>query len=179
MDEFSAEQLAQLDNELQQIKYALLQRFPQLDLSYVMPMGERVILHYGDQVADRSSLRKIFATNQGYYGLATPLEEVSPGRFRPAINSRLFWEDVPFGLVILKNMAEMLGNFPTPRIDFMIRWHQQFMDKNYLMEDGQLNPALLGETGAPNRYGVHNALDLVKTSLPREMLDYVAPRSRL
>ena len=61
----------------------------------------------------------------------------------------------------------------------MIRWHQQFMGKQFLREDGQLNPALLGETGAPNRYGIHNAVDLVRTSLPREMVDYVSPRSRL
>lgn len=42
---------------------------------------------------------------------------------------RLFWEDIPYGLCILKNLVEMLGNFPTPGIDFMIRWHQQFMNK--------------------------------------------------
>jgi hypothetical protein len=31
---------------------------------------------------------------------------------------------VPYGLCILKNKAEELGNLATPRIDFMIRWHQ-------------------------------------------------------
>jgi hypothetical protein len=41
----------------------------------------------------------------------------------------LFWEDIPYGLCILKNLVELLGNFPTPAIDSMIRWHQQFMDK--------------------------------------------------
>ncbi|CAN0418351.1 unnamed protein product, partial [Ectocarpus sp. 12 AP-2014] len=39
-DEFSAETLAAIDNELQQIKLALLQRFPQLDLSSVFPIGQ-------------------------------------------------------------------------------------------------------------------------------------------
>lgn len=39
-DEFSAETLAAIDNELQQIKLALLQRFPQLDLSSVHPIGQ-------------------------------------------------------------------------------------------------------------------------------------------
>jgi hypothetical protein len=45
------------------------------------------------------------------------------------VRIRLFWEDIPYGLCILKNLVEMLGNFPTPAIDFMIRWHQQFMGK--------------------------------------------------
>ena len=68
--------------------------------------------------------------------------EVSKGLVRPAVGSRLFWEDIPFGLVILKDLALMLG-LPTPRIDFMIRWHQQFMDKEYLLPNGLLNAKLL------------------------------------
>ncbi len=47
-DEFSAETLAAIDNELQQIKLALLQRFPQLDLSSVFPIGQ---VNYGMELA--------------------------------------------------------------------------------------------------------------------------------
>ncbi|KAH7481717.1 Tauropine dehydrogenase [Phytophthora ramorum] len=178
-DEFSAEQLTMLDNELQQVKYALLQRFPALDLSDVLPMGDRVVKHYGKDVSDRSSLLQIFRTNLGYAGCATPLTEVSKDQFHPAVNSRLFWEDIPYGLCILKNMAEMLGNFPTPRIDFMIRWHQQHMGVEFLNPDGQLNARELWRTGAPNKYGIHSLDDLVSTSLPKEMRNYRHPRSRI
>lgn len=31
--------------------------------------------------------------------------KVSPGRFAPNVATRLFWEDIPFGLCILKNLA--------------------------------------------------------------------------
>ncbi|EQC33618.1 hypothetical protein SDRG_08723 [Saprolegnia diclina VS20] len=178
-DEFSAEQLSMLDNELQQVKLALLQRFPALDLSDVLPMDARVVKQYGDDVSDRSSLKAIFESNLGYQGCVTPLNEVSPGQFHPAVGSRLFWEDIPYGLCILKNMAEMLGNFPTPRIDFMIRWHQQFMGVQFLNEDSQLNPREIWRTGAPNKYGIHDIEDLVETSLPREMQGYKHPRSRM
>ncbi|KAF1329785.1 Octopine dehydrogenase, partial [Globisporangium splendens] len=178
-DEFSAEQLSMLDNELQQVKYALLQRFPALDLSDILPMGDRVVKQYGEDVADRSSLRQIFMTNLGYAGCATPLTEVAKDQYHPAVNSRLFWEDIPYGLCILKNMAEMLGNFPTPRIDFMIRWHQQYMGVTFLNADGQLNPQELWRTGAPNKYGIHSLEDLVATSLPSEMRGYRHPRSRM
>ncbi|KAJ0404502.1 hypothetical protein ATCC90586_007759 [Pythium insidiosum] len=178
-DEFSAEQLSMLDNELQQIKHALMQRFPALDLSDVLPMGDRVVKQYGEDVADRSSLRQIFMTNLGYAGCATPLVEVRKDEFHPAVNSRLFWEDIPYGLCILKNMAEMLGNFPTPRIDFMIRWHQQYMGVTFLNADGQLNAQELWRTGAPNKYGIHSLEDLVSTSLPKELQGYRHPRSRM
>ncbi|RHZ18372.1 hypothetical protein DYB31_004662 [Aphanomyces astaci] len=176
-DEFSAEQLSMLDNELQQVKLALLQRFPALDLSDVLPMDARVIKQYGDDVSDRSSLKAIFASNLGYAGCNTPLKEISPGQFHPAVDSRCVY--IPYGLCILKNMAEMLGNFPTPRIDFMIRWHQQFMQVQFLNGDNQLNPRELWRTGAPNKYGIHDIADLVETSLPREMHGYRHPRSRM
>ena len=35
--------LSQLDNELQQIKFAILQRVPQLDLSSILPIGDRIV----------------------------------------------------------------------------------------------------------------------------------------
>lgn len=178
-DEFSAENLAAIDNELQQIKYALCQRFPQLDLSYVIPIGERIVMHYGEDVQDRSSLKQIFCSNIGYRGCATPLVEVEPGGFVPNTSSRLFWEDIPFGLCILKNLAEMLGNLPTPTIDFLIRWHQQFMGVDFLASDGQLNPIHLCETGTPYKYGIHTLEDLVETCVPRSLLNYKHPMSKL
>jgi opine dehydrogenase len=92
-----------------QIKAALCQRFPQLDLSYVTPIGERIVSQYGEDVTDRSSLRRIFCSNTGYKGCGTPMLVSSSGQYTPNVDTRLFWEDIPFGLCILKNLAEMLG----------------------------------------------------------------------
>ncbi|KAG5183184.1 NAD/NADP octopine/nopaline dehydrogenase [Tribonema minus] len=179
-DEFSAEVLATIDNELQQIKAALCQRFPQLDLSYVTPIGERIVTQYGPDVTDTSSLKQIFCSNRGYKGCNTPMKELEGGkRVMPNVDTRLFWEDIPFGLCILKNLAELLGNFPTPTIDFLIRWHQQFMGVTYLNADGQLNPLVLQGTGAPYKYGIHRAEDVVKTCLPQSLLNYKHPLSKL
>lgn len=38
------------------------------------------------------------------------------------LNARFFWEDVPFGLVILKDIAQLI-NVKTPNIDKMIIFH--------------------------------------------------------
>jgi len=179
MDANGAEIMQKADNELQQVRLALVQRFPQLDLSMVMPMAERIVHQYGEDVSDTSSLQAVFQTNRGYAGCGTPLTEVASGQFTPAVGSRLFWEDIPFGLCILKCLAEMLGNFPTPTIDFLIRWHQQFMGKEFLSADGQLNPMLLSETGCPYKYGIHSIEDLVGTCLHKDLANYKHPRSRL
>jgi len=40
----------------------------------------------------------------------------------PNLDSRFFWEDIPYGLCILKDIAEM-AQVPTPVIDKMIEFH--------------------------------------------------------
>jgi hypothetical protein len=173
MDEYGAEQMQALDTELQTIKHALLQRFPTLDLGPVLPLGARVVKQYGADVGDASSLRQIFRTNRGYAGCATPLQRLADGRVKPLVNCRLFWEDIPYGLVVLKSLAEMMS-VPTPSIDFYISWHQQFMGKEFVtgrVADGvgacRLNEALFPETGAPQRYKMRSIEEVVRTSLPR------------
>lgn len=80
----------------------------------------------------------------GYFSSFT-VYRLSGSGYIPKLESRLFWEDVPFGLCILKSIATMLGN-RTPTIDFMIEWHQQFMGKQFLLPDKTLNKELFPET---------------------------------
>eukprot|EP01027_Heterolobosea_sp_BB2_P020411 GEZU01029125.1.p1 GENE.GEZU01029125.1~~GEZU01029125.1.p1 ORF type:complete len:416 (-),score=164.39 GEZU01029125.1:1542-2789(-) len=166
MDDFSAQQLQDLSDELQLIRRGLEARYPQLNLAPVMDLGERIIDQYGEDVKDRSSLRAIFATNLGYAGVRTPVKEVEPGRVIPVVESRFFIEDIPFGLCILRDIGSMLG-IATPVFDKFIRWHQQFMGKTYLNDDGTLNKESLHETGAPSRYGITTVDQLVELSLPK------------
>jgi len=153
--------LQKLDNELQQIKTALESRFPGLDLQSVLPIKERIIKQYGCDVKDTSTLKSVFRTNVGYGGCVTPAQEVEGG-FIPSVNSRLFWEDIPYGLCILKGVAEMM-DMKTPSIDFMIEWHQQWMGKEYV-KDGKLVKETMNET-APAAYGITSIEQLVSFSL--------------
>lgn len=61
----------------------------------------------------------------------------------------------------------------------MIRWHQQYMNVEFLNADGQLNAQEMWRTGTPYKYGIHDLRDLVSTSLPQEMRQYRHPRSRI
>ena len=60
----------------------------------------------------------------------------------PNIKGRIFWEDVPYGLCILHDLARIVG-VRTPAIDKMILWHQQFMEGKEWLKDGKLNPTLI------------------------------------
>ncbi|KAL8425598.1 hypothetical protein Efla_004433 [Eimeria flavescens] len=161
-DAEAAKYLELLDGELQAIKKALIERCPNLDLSSVLPIKERIIQQYGDDVKDRTNLQTVFASNKGYASTRTPAMAV-PGGFHPALHSRLFNEDVPSGLCVLRGIADMV-NVPTPTIDLMIQWHQKFMGIEFL-KDGKLNPETLHLTTAPERYGIKTVEQLASTTL--------------
>lgn len=163
--EFDAEAatyLGQLDAELQAIKNAVASKCPNLDLSTVMPIQERIIQQYGDDVKDRSNLQMVVSSNKGYASTRTPATPV-PGGFHPSVQGRLFQEDIPSGLCVLRGIADMVG-VPTPTIDMMIYWHQKFMNIEFL-KDGKLNPETVHLTTAPARYGINTIEQLAATTL--------------
>jgi hypothetical protein len=54
---------------------------PKQDLSAVRPLLEWLRRAYGPAIADPSTLKAAFVTNQAYAGLKAPVREVAPGRF--------------------------------------------------------------------------------------------------
>lgn len=134
-DRVSTEALAGLDVELQAIKADLVQLTPELDLDPIMPLRDRIIAQYGDQVADKSNLQTVMATNQAYSMAKTPVVALADG-VAPNPRHRVVQDDIPHGLCVLKDIAERLSH-DTPWIDRMIVWHQELMDKEYLV-DGRL-----------------------------------------
>ena len=88
---------------------------------------------YDDQIADKSSLKRIFNTNIGYSKIAFPMVPVdkSGEKVTLNLNARFFWEDVPFGLVILKDIGEIVG-VKTPNVDRSSIFHQKFMPVKYI-----------------------------------------------
>lgn len=135
-----------------------------------MPIGERICNMYEGQVKDKSSLQKIFATNNGYKHITFPMVpkegDDNPEHVVLNFKARFFWEDMPFGCVILKNVAQIVG-VPTPHIDKQIRFHQKFMGLEYIDEAGNFNEQNLAETGAPLRFGIKDLPALLKSSLPK------------
>lgn len=84
------------------------------------------------------------------------------------LNARFFWEDVPFGLLILKDIGELVG-VKTPNIDRMIIFHQKFMPVKYVDEKTgkTLDNEAVKASGAPRVYGINSLKDLVATSIPQ------------
>ncbi len=161
LDEASAYEIQLLDDEIQAIKKAIVKYYPEIDLDLLMPIKERIIKQYSNQISDKSTLKSVFSTNTGYDVLVFPTKQV-PGGVLLNTESRFFWEDIPYGLCILKNYGDVFG-VPMPNTERLIRWHQQFMGVKLIDEDNNLVNAHL--TGAPKKYGYLTRDDLVATSI--------------
>jgi len=151
----SAEILGNLDAELSTVRAALGARFgDSLDLSTSLPLVTRIRNQYGDQVGDYSTIKSTFNTATMYNKSKFAMKEVDGGRVVPDLNHRHFTDDIPFGLVPVKDVASKLG-VATPVVDEMIRWHQVLMGKEYIVGT-ELTGADVGETGVMGNYGVED-----------------------
>lgn len=83
------------------------------------------------------------------------------GGLVPDFNNRYLSEDVPFGFVVLKGIAECV-DVKTPVMDEIIHWAQKKLGKEYLI-GSQLKGKDVPSTRAPQAYGFTSLEDLCKT----------------
>ena len=152
VNEETAAVLQGLSNEVQQVR-ARLERKAGFDLSSVLPLMDWLQRAYPDQIADTSSLQSSFNSNRAYAGLRAPVRPV-PGSdqdgYEPWFSARYLSEDVPFGLLVTKGIAQIAGT-PTPTIDRVLVWTQERLGKEYLV-DGLVTGRDVVEV-APRRSG--------------------------
>ena len=157
VDEFAAKALEQASEESMAIKKALTEQLG-IDLNSVIPAKDWLIRVYGDEISDQSTLQSCIKTNKGYEGLKHAMVEVEGGFF-PSKNSRYLTEDLPFGILVVRGIAEIM-EVPTPMLDRVIEWNQTFMGKEYLV-DGKLAGKDVSETRAPQSFGITSPSELV------------------
>jgi len=73
LDNQSALEIELLDREIQDIKRALCDRFPDLNLMQVLPIKERICTMYKGQISDETNLKTVFNTNIGYSRVPFPM----------------------------------------------------------------------------------------------------------
>jgi hypothetical protein len=164
VDRETAAVLQGLSDDLQTLCASLTDQVPELDLSGVEPLDAWLRRSYGDQIQDASSLQSSFNTNQAYAGLRAPVQPVardSPQsasraedqqRYQPWFSSRYLTEDVPFGLLVTRGIAELAG-VDVPMVDQVLAWAQEKMGKEYLV-GGRVAGRDLAESRAPQRFGI-------------------------
>ena len=157
VDASTADILQQLSDEIQSLRALLEERYPGLDLSAVQPLHDWLQRAYGEEIDDCSSLQICFVTNRGYAGLRAPMRASDEGLV-PDYHSRYLSEDVPYGLLVARGIAE-LADLPTPMIDKVITWAQAHMGREYLV-DGKLQECNPSISRAPQCYGLRSLDDI-------------------
>ncbi|MBE7469651.1 MAG: hypothetical protein DPW09_35385 [Anaerolineae bacterium] len=154
LDLSTAALLQAMSDEVQAITKALADHLPDLDPTEVVPLPTWLRRAYPADIADSSTLHRAFVTNRAYSGLRLPTRAVASERFAVDYTSRYLAEDVPYGLVVTRGLAELVA-VQTPTIDEVIDWAQARLERCYLL-DNRLSGPDLAETHAPQVYGIYS-----------------------
>jgi hypothetical protein len=113
---------------------------------------------YSHVTADTSTVASCFRTGP-IQARKAPMIEVEPGKLMPDFQYRYLSEDVPFGLVVTRAIAE-LADVQTPAIDEVIIWAQSALEKVYLVGDKVRGPDA-ADLPIPQNQGVSELADLI------------------
>jgi hypothetical protein len=130
-----------------------------LDLTAVVPVLEWLKATYSHVTGDVSTVATCFRTGP-IQERRTPMLEVAPGRFVPNFEYRYLSEDVPYGLVVTRAIAQ-IADVATPAIDDVIRWAQSKAKKVYL-EGDELSGPDARELPIPQNHEIGTLPDLVE-----------------
>ena len=130
-----------------------------VNLDHVLALKDWLIYSYESSIADKSSLQSCFVANSAYQGLRAPMKKINNDYFLPDFQARYLTEDVPFGLIVIKSIAQ-LAEVETPVIDEIILTISQWMGKEYI-RGGFLGGKDIKDTRIPQNYGMKNLEEII------------------
>jgi hypothetical protein len=152
VDQPTADLLQIMSDEIQFLGRTLAGRLPEFDPRAVIPLYEWLLRAYPADIVDDHTLLAALATNRAYAGLRLPTRPATQESRAIDFTARYLAEDVPYGLVVMRGIAELAG-VPTPTLDKVICWAQARLGRRYLV-DGALAGPDMAETRAPQVYGL-------------------------
>jgi len=142
--------LFQYDDELQEI----CSKMKPLDLHEVVSLRT----HYESSTPE--ALTKKLKSIPSLYNVVTvPLVE-NEGKYYPDFNSRMFIEDFPFGIAIIKYFALLTGT-KTPAIDLILDFYKDKTGIEYFKSDGTKGKDF-EKSGVPGMYGLNTLKKIVE-----------------
>jgi predicted dinucleotide-binding enzyme len=130
----------------------------ELDLHGVVPVIEWLRDSYSHVTEDTTTVATCFRTGPIQARLA-PMTETRPGVYVPDFAYRYLAEDVPYGLVVTRAIAE-LAEVRTPTIDKVISWAQSVMNREWLV-GGRLRGRDVTQLPIPQNHGIRGLDDLI------------------
>ncbi len=125
-----------------------------INLNHVLGLKDWLIYSYKESIEDKSTLQSCFVTNRAYQGLRAPMKRIDNDYFLPDFQARYLTEDVPYGLVVTKAIAQ-LTKVDMPVIDEVILTISKWIGKEYIKR-GYLEGKDIKDTRIPQNYGIDN-----------------------
>ena len=145
----TSEILFEYDNELQNICKALVP----LDLSEVVPLPI-----YYESLTPQEMTKKL-KNIEAFKSVLVPLINTKEGYYID-LKSRMFIEDYPFGVCVIKDFARMTG-VNTPTIDMLLRFYERLSNHRYFEINGKYTKEI-EQTGIPGINGLLTVDDIIK-----------------
>lgn len=146
-DEASAT-LFGMDKEL----HDLLDSMQEINTDAIRPLTE----HYESQTVQALTAKiNSIPTFQTVYA---PMKEVEDG-YVADITSRMFTEDFPWGLAVIRSYFELYG-IEAPTMDRVLSWYSDFMGLEWYV-DGKFCGKDLAKTGVIQNYGIKTKAELL------------------
>lgn len=130
-----------------------------INLNHVLGLQDWLIYSYKDSIEDKSTLQSCFVTNRAYQGLRAPMKKINNYYFLPDFQARYLTEDVPYGLVVTKAIAQ-LAKVDTPVIDEVILTTSKWIGKEYIKRV-YLEGKDIKDTRIPQNYGIDNLENII------------------
>lgn len=155
-----AQILVKMSDEIMALTMEVQKKFKNIDLTNVLSLKKWLISSYKKSIQDDTTIEKCFTTNLAYQGLKAPMQELKDGFYVPDFQSRYLTEDVPYGLIVTRAIAQ-LAKVPTPVIDEVILAVSGWMGKEYLV-NGDLKGKDITNARIPQNYGLNRLEELIK-----------------
>ena len=144
-DDLSADFLQRLDNDYSTVRNALRQHFPDRPFKYMFNYLDLERFVYQSNSAD---IKSSFTESKTLGQIKTPVMHVtddtdsSNNYYMIDVRCRFFTDDIPYGLLITKWIAEQLGiGDKVPFIDEIINWVQELRDERFLDKENKIDLA--------------------------------------
>ncbi len=144
----ASKMMISVDDELHKLFDAL----PEIDFTSVKPLT----VHY--ESPDIKSMTRKIISIRAFQSVFAPLKQVENGYVADTA-SRMFIEDFPYGLCIIKGFCDIMG-IDTPNIDKELKWYSNYLGLEYYVNDKFCGKDL-DKTGIPQNYGINNKNDII------------------
>ncbi|KAL8591743.1 hypothetical protein ACOMHN_032285 [Nucella lapillus] len=151
VDDYGVSLLAAVSDEVMNLAAAITKAKPQATMDNVESAECWLKRNYVNTISDPSTFRTALKTNSSYNGLVHPMKEISPGIYEPDFHYRYLSEDIPFGLAVVKGVAQIM-KVATPITDEVMTWAQGRMGKEYMV-GSELKGKDVKDTRAPQAFG--------------------------